>query len=173
VWYGLVEPMAVSAANVGVMVEALKLQTGASKIDIVSHSYGGPTSRYYLKKLLGTGNVDEWVSLGGPNTAYKGLPCWAEVPFLGNQPTALALVPGNACFDLNPNMPTMQYLNGGDQTPGSVRYLTIRSAGDETVDPAWTPLTGATNLVAPNSNLSHNGLLSDRDVYNMVKAFLD
>lgn len=36
-------------------------------MDVVAHSMGSLSSRYYLKNPGGTARVDEWVSIGGPN----------------------------------------------------------------------------------------------------------
>ena len=48
-------------------VEKLLKTTKASKVDIISHSMGGLNSRWYVKFLGGESQVDDWVSLGGPN----------------------------------------------------------------------------------------------------------
>ena len=50
-----------------------------SWVDVVTHSMGGLSSRYYLKNLGGTANGDDWVSIGGPTTAPGRRPrarCW-------------------------------------------------------------------------------------------------
>nr|MBA3524532.1 hypothetical protein [Geodermatophilaceae bacterium] len=38
---------------------------------VISHSMGGLSSRYYLRNLTGTAEVDGCVSLGGPNHGTK------------------------------------------------------------------------------------------------------
>ena len=48
-------------------VNEIKAATGAAKVDIITHSMGGLSSRYYIKNLGGAANVDDWVSLAGPN----------------------------------------------------------------------------------------------------------
>ena len=44
---------------------ALRARTGASTIDVVSHSMGAISSRYYIERLGGAAHVDAWVSLAG------------------------------------------------------------------------------------------------------------
>src|SRR3990172_13167630 len=55
------------AQDVANRVNEIKAATGASQVDIIAHSMGSLSSRYYLKNLGGTASVDDWVSLGGPN----------------------------------------------------------------------------------------------------------
>jgi triacylglycerol lipase len=63
-----------TAQEINTKVNDILAATGASKVDIISHSMGGLSSRYYSKNLGGSAKIDEWVSLGGPNhgtdTAY-------------------------------------------------------------------------------------------------------
>jgi triacylglycerol lipase len=46
-------------------VAALRARTGAARIDVVSHSMGAISSRWYLEHLGGAAVVDAWASLGG------------------------------------------------------------------------------------------------------------
>jgi len=66
---------AVTAQQMVGVVDRIRAQTGWATIDIVTHSMGGLSSRYYLKNLGGTSTVDEWVSLGGPNHGTKTRGC--------------------------------------------------------------------------------------------------
>src|SRR5436190_18789359 len=63
-----------TASEIATKVDQIIAATGASKVDIISHSMGGLSSRWYVKFLGGDQKVDDWVSLGGPNhgtqTAY-------------------------------------------------------------------------------------------------------
>ncbi|WP_163570289.1 esterase/lipase family protein [Fodinicola feengrottensis] len=61
-----------TAQQLATEVDRLKKATGAAKVDIVAHSMGSLSSRYYLKSLGGTANVAHWVSLGGPNHGVSG-----------------------------------------------------------------------------------------------------
>ena len=48
-------------------VAQVRATTGAAKVDIVGHSEGGIVSRYYLKYLGGTAEVERYLSLGSPH----------------------------------------------------------------------------------------------------------
>ena len=65
--YNTSQSNATTAAQLRDKVNAVLAATGNSKVDIITHSMGGLSSRYYVKNLLGEGKVDDWVSLGGPN----------------------------------------------------------------------------------------------------------
>src|SRR5512134_842369 len=54
------------AQDVAARVNEIRAATGAAKVDIISHSMGGLSSRYYIKFLGGVNYVDDWVSLAGP-----------------------------------------------------------------------------------------------------------
>jgi len=46
-------------------VAALRRTTGAARVDLVAHSMGVLSTRYYLKNLGGTAEVSTYVRLGG------------------------------------------------------------------------------------------------------------
>jgi triacylglycerol lipase len=144
------------AAQVRDAANALRASTGASKIDIVTHSMGGLSSRYYLKNLGGTTVVDEWVSLGGPNHGTN---------------TAVLCYPFSAgCRDMVPGSGFLNSLNSGDETPGSVRYGTFWSSCDEVINPDDSVLlSGATNTGV--GCLGHSALRTDANVFNQVHSF--
>lgn len=91
--------------QIAVMVERILRITGAEKVDIVTHSMGALSSRYYLKNLGGTAKVDAWVSLAGPNHGtYTSNLCGSA-----------------ACGEMRLGSPFLAALNDGDETPGKVR----------------------------------------------------
>ena len=58
---------ATTASEIRSKVDSILAATGATKVDIITHSMGGLSSRYYAKNLGGDTKIDDWVSLGGPN----------------------------------------------------------------------------------------------------------
>jgi triacylglycerol esterase/lipase EstA (alpha/beta hydrolase family) len=137
-------------------VEALKKATGAAKVDIVAHSMGSLNSRWYIKFVAGgEANIDEWVSLGGPNHGTSA----ANICFT------------TSCVEMRAGSSFLTTLNSGDETPGAVNYGTWWSPCDEFINPdSSVPLSGATNT--ETACLSHLGLLSDETVYKGVREFV-
>jgi triacylglycerol lipase len=137
-------------------VEKLKKETGASKVDIVAHSMGSLNSRWYIKFVKeGEVNVDDWVSLGGPNHGTSA----ANICF------------STSCVEMRIGSTFLSELNAGDETPGAVNYGTWMSPCDEFINPdSSVALSGATNT--ETACISHLGLLSDETVYKGVREFV-
>ncbi|WP_256986902.1 triacylglycerol lipase [Streptomyces sp. BR123] len=57
----------VLAGQLGAYVDRVRRQTGAERVDVVSHSFGSLVSRWYATHGGGTATVDRWVSLAGPH----------------------------------------------------------------------------------------------------------
>ncbi|MBT2400823.1 triacylglycerol lipase [Streptomyces sp. ISL-100] len=153
--YSTSQSNATTASQLSAEIDRVLAATGATKVDVVTHSMGGLSSRYFLKNLGGDTKVDAWISLGGPNhgtdTAY----------FCG----------GASCTEMRPGSSFLNALNSGDETPGASRYATWWSACDSTINPDNSvALTGATN--AQTACLSHGALRTDITVYNQVKSFV-
>ncbi|MEO6196589.1 MAG: triacylglycerol lipase [Dehalococcoidia bacterium] len=144
------------AQAVAQRVSEIRAATGAAKVDIISHSMGGLSSRYYLKNLGGTAYVDEWVSIAGPNHGTS----WAYGCFFTSP-----------CNQMIPGSSFLNQLNSGDETPGSVRYGTWWSPCDELINPdTSTILSGATNT--QSSCLSHSGIKDSATTYAQVRDFV-
>jgi triacylglycerol esterase/lipase EstA (alpha/beta hydrolase family) len=137
-------------------VEKLKKETGAEKVDIIAHSMGSLNSRWYIKFVAGDeANVDDWVSLGGPNHGT----------------TAANICFTTSCVEMRIGSTFLTELNAGDETPGAVNYGTWWSPCDEFINPdSSVPLSGATNH--ETACISHLGLLSDETVYKDVREFV-
>jgi triacylglycerol lipase len=137
-------------------VESLEKATGASKVDIIAHSMGSLNTRWYIKFVAGgEANVDDWVSLGGPNH--------------GTETANLCF--STACTEMRIGSTFLKELNAGDETPGAVNYGTWWSPCDEFIDPdSSVPLSGATNT--ETACISHLSLLTDETVYKQVREFV-
>ncbi len=147
---------ALIAQDVATRVNEIKTATGAAKVDIITHSMGGLSSRYYLKNLGGAANVDDWVSLGGPNHGTT----WAYGCFFFSP-----------CNQMIPGSSFLNQLNSGDETPGAVTYGTWWSPCDELINPdTSTILSGAANT--QTSCMSHSALRTDLTVYGQVRSFV-
>jgi triacylglycerol esterase/lipase EstA (alpha/beta hydrolase family) len=148
-------PAAMTAREVKAQVARILAATRARKVDLITHAMGSVSTRYYLEHLGGTAKVAHWVSLGGPNHGSSRLETCDVI----------------SCDEMHRNAPLLRKLNAGDETPGSVRYLTVRSSCDEYVFPRESvELKGATNVNA--GCLSSVGLTTDRRVYLRVREFV-
>lgn len=152
--YNYRQSNATTAQQLSQEIDRVLAATGASQVDVISHSMGGLSSRYYTKNLAGAGKVDAWVSLGGPNHGTD---------------TA------NACFDtscgeMRIGSAFLTALNSGDETPGTPRYATWWSPCDAIINPdSSVALSGATNT--ETSCLSHSALTTNTTVYTQVRDF--
>lgn len=129
--------------------------TGALKIDIITHSMGALSSRYYARELGGSDKIEAWVSLGGPNHGTT------TANFCGLQ----------SCLEMRPGSSFLAALNTGDETPGATRYGTWRTPCDNvTTPPESVILSGATNT--ETACLEHSDLYQNATVYAQVRDFI-
>ncbi len=143
---------ATTAMEIDAKINQIMADTGASKVDVVVHSMGGLSSRYYLKFLNGASNVDAWVSLGSPNHGTDTANFCFDA----------------SCYEMRIGSSYLKNLNSGDETPGDTRYRTWRSPCDTVINPDDSvKLKGATNTLT--NCISHNGLTSNSGVYQQVR----
>ena len=137
-------------------VDEIRATTGAGRVDIVTHSMGSLSARYYIRDLGGDVAVDEFVSLGGPNHG-------TNTALLCNQAS---------CIEMRPNSSFLNGLNETDETPGkTVRYATFWSACDGVINPQKsTILSGASNT--QTACIDHSGLYQDAEVFASVLSFV-
>jgi triacylglycerol lipase len=139
-------------------VAALRARTGASRIDVVSHSMGAISSRYYLERLGGAAHVDAWVSLAGVNEGTV----WAYGCY------AIA----SSCREMVPSSSMLHRLNDAFRPTGPTRYGAWWSPCDEAIIPrANAELAGAQNV--ETACLGHSELKTDPTVLSQVRHFLD
>jgi triacylglycerol esterase/lipase EstA (alpha/beta hydrolase family) len=146
-----------TAKEVATKVTEIMKKTGAAKVDLITHSMGALSTRYYIKNLGGESTIESWVSLGGPNHGTT------TAEFCAGFETS--------CKEMVPKSTFLNELNAGDETPGSVRYATWWSPCDEIINPHESvKLTGATNT--ETECISHVALTTNEKVYVGVREFV-
>src|SRR3712207_6280720 len=107
--YNTSQSNATTASQLGSLINDVLRRTGAAKVDVITHSMGGLSSRYYAKNLGGDLKIDDWVSLGGPNhgTDFASGCAWQT-----------------SCQEMRIGSSFLTALNSGDETPGAVNYGT-------------------------------------------------
>ncbi|WP_431875340.1 lipase family alpha/beta hydrolase [Micromonospora marina] len=160
-----------SARALSSYVDAVRATTGAARVDLVGHSEGGLVSRWYVKYLGGAATVDQYVSLGSPQygTYVANL---LAVLGLGSCAGVIA------CQQMTIGSSFLADLNAGDDTPGPVRWATVRTWQDELVRPVDNAVLadGATNILVqawcPLRVVGHLGLVLDGTTYTAVRQVL-
>jgi triacylglycerol lipase len=135
---------------------ALLARTGATRVDVVSHSMGAISSRYWLEQLGGARQVDAWVSLAGVNEGTV----WAYGCYV--------LAP---CREMVPTSSVLDRLARAFTPTGPTRYGAWWSPCDDAIVPrANAELPGAHNV--ETSCLGHTAMRTDPRVLGQVVRFL-
>jgi triacylglycerol lipase len=155
-------------------VDDILNETGADKIDLVGHSMGGISSRYYIKFLGGIDTVDDYVSLGSPHHGNPNFHCGRE----GVKEVALHLnegdeTPGGKLNDTlgiryDPIWIEENITYNGAHIPGEINYTSIYSPDDGLCPDTSSPLDGAYNISI--DNVAHSLLHQDWSVYKLVRV---
>ncbi|MEU6258100.1 triacylglycerol lipase [Streptomyces sp. NPDC047043] len=146
-----------TAQQLATEVKSVLAQTGASKVDLVVHSMGALSARYYLKNLGGTSYVDDFVSAAGVNHGTTTA-SWCKWLY-------------TSCAEMYTGSSFLTSLNSGDETPGSVSYASYWSNCDDALTPDTTAiLSGATNVEV--GCISHTDMNNDYGVYEQVRDFI-
>jgi triacylglycerol lipase len=146
-----------TARRIASEVAGLRARTGAARVDVVSHSMGAISSRYYLERLGGAAHVDAWVSLAGVNEGTV----WAYGCYL--------LTP---CREMVPTSSILHRLNDAFLPTGPTRYGAWWSPCDQAIVPHDNAeLSGAQNV--ETACLGHSELKADPKVLAQVAHFLD
>ncbi|MFI2368434.1 esterase/lipase family protein [Streptomyces sp. NPDC018833] len=137
-------------------IDSLLAATGASQVDVISHSMGGLSSRYYAKNLGGSSKIEAWVSLAGPNHGTD----WANSCI------------DASCYEMRIGSSFLADLNSADETPGTPRYATWWSPCDTIINPdSSVSLSGATNT--KTACLGHNAVTTDSTVYAQTRDMVN
>lgn len=154
--YNFRQSNATTAAQIGQKVDSMLRVTGATKVDIVTHSMGALSARYYVRNLSGDGKVDALVTLGGANHGT------ATANFCFD----------TSCFEMRPNSTFVNALNADDETWGTPRYATWWSDCDEVISPHSSALlAGAVNT--QTACINHSALHEDAFVYSQVRDWVN
>jgi triacylglycerol lipase len=152
-------------------VDQVRAATGAARVDLVTHSEGGLVARWYVKFLGGVDKVARYISLGSPQ---QGTYVANILRFIGLGSCAGIV----ACQQMSVGSAFLANLNGGDDTPGAVRWTTVRTNQDELVLPIGNAALadGATNVLVqawcPLRLVGHVGLAFDGTTYTVVRQAL-
>jgi triacylglycerol lipase len=151
---------AVSAAEIRDSVDQIMRKTGATKVDIIAHSMGSISTRYYLKFLHGSEKVGAWVSLAGPNHGTDDV-----------ERQKCDVIVFTPCKEIVIGSAFLLALNAGIETPGPAQYATWRSPCDTTISPESSViLAGAYNYEM--ACVVHYNFLIDETVYQQVRDFV-
>lgn len=167
-----------NAEEIAEWVEQILAETGAKKVDIVAHSMGGLSSRYYIKLLGGIDKVDDYVCLATPQHGAIG------VGGAGEMKADSAFIeklndgdetPGGVLPDTEGwrDDPAGEGGYNGAHVPGNITWTAICSKTDAIVIPLESAmLDGAVNL---ERSMSHSSFLTllDEQPYEWVKAAIE
>lgn len=120
-----------NAQELSAFIDNILLETGSQQVDIVAHSMGGLSSRYYIKNLGGVDKVGSLVTIGTPHhgTPQAYLASWSS----GGR-------------EMIPRSSFLTELNSGDLTPGNIRYTSIYAYADEVVPYRRSIVEGWNNI---------------------------
>lgn len=150
-----------NATTIAGWIDDILAQTGASRVDLVAHSMGTLSSRYYVKNLGGTEVVNTYVTLGGMHHGLDSS-CSPDFPF---KPCIWTEICSSAEY--------VGQLNDAPATPGALAWVSIYGTADTTIPNASSILVGAENIeVLDIEHSGPNGLLEQEAPYLEVLRVL-
>ena len=151
-----------NAAAIAALVATMMAETGHDRIDLVAHSMGALSTRYWVKNLGGADLVNTFVILGGMNHGlwssclapdFLGVCVWQEICQWG------AFV---------------AQLNEDPATPGALHWVSMYGTADTVIPNSSSELEGAENIAFDGVEHSGpDGLLEVPEVYDEVLRVLD
>jgi triacylglycerol lipase len=162
--YGSSQSNTTTAQQIASKVNLILSQTGKAKVDLITHSMGSLSARYYLKNLGGTTKVDDFVSLAGPNHGTS------DAALSGPFGCSSTPVP---CNEMKYNSSFLTALNSVDETPGAVNYGTWRSSDqcDGVVYPSSSVVLNGADNRGPFC-VFHTEVRKDYPIYFEVREFV-
>ncbi len=117
------QSMAASAPALAEFVDDVLADTGASKVDMITHSQSGLLARYYTRFLGGATKIDSLISMSGLQYGSK----LANIPALLGIPSCLGV---DVCVELAEGSDFIRSLTEPNDTDGNVRYVNFASKSD-------------------------------------------
>jgi len=148
-----------NAATIATWAAELRAATGAAQIDVVAHSMGTLSSRYFEKNLDGTTTTRTYVTLGGMHHGLSSS-CSPDFPF---KPCVWTEICSTGEY--------VAQLNADPSTPGPSRWISIYGSADTTVPNESSILTGAENILIDGAD--HMGLLEEQPAFDALAPLLD
>jgi triacylglycerol lipase len=154
---------ATTAKTVEKAVEGLLKATGSKKVDIVVHSMGALSTRYYIKELGGAAKVEQWASLASPNTGSTVAKACSYV----------------SCVEMRRGSTFLKTLNA-NTTPAGPEYATWRSGTNKFGLPCdWAIIPPTSAELGPKAKnktaacLTHSEMHEDATVIKQVREFVE
>jgi len=148
-----------NAAAIDALVAQAMTETCEPRIDLVAHSMGTLSSRYFVKNLGGTELVNSYTTLGGMHHGvlsacfapdFLGVCVWQEICEWGD---------------------FVGQLNEPPATPGDLSWVSIYGTADETISNDSSHLDGAENIVM--EGVGHVELLEDEATWQELLQVLN
>jgi triacylglycerol lipase len=153
--YNFNQSNTITAQQLSAKIDSVLAATGAHHVDIIAHSMGSLSARYYVRNLVPTGStkVDALISLAGANHGTN---------------TALFCQPVS-CVEMRPLSSFLKTLNSIDETWGAPRYGVWWSNCDEVISPRSSALLSGATVTTQTACLRHAQLHEDATVYAQVR----
>jgi MYXO-CTERM domain-containing protein len=142
------------------VVQDVRQQTGADKIDILAECTGGLIARHYIQSLGGEQYVSRMVTFISPQ---HGLP---------KAPMAASFAAWPALYDLSPGSDFLEAVNNAP-LPENVPVTSIYSCSDEYIQPYETSIIpGAKNIGLCDGFVGHFEFFYNPDIYLVMHGAL-
>ncbi|MEM6996886.1 MAG: hypothetical protein AAF721_40665 [Myxococcota bacterium] len=142
-----------NSVALGEVIEQVKADYGAEKIDILAECTGGLIARHYVQSLGGAPNVSRLVTFISPQQGVDKAP-WAE-----------SIVGWPALADLTPGSDFLRAVNDAP-LPQDVPITSIYTCTDEYIQPYETSIIpGATNIGLCDGFVGHFEFFYNPDIY--------
>lgn len=131
--YNWAQSNATTASQFASFVDSVRSRTGWSRVDVVTHSMGGLSTRWCIKFGTCGGKIDDWVSIGGPNHGTDSAG-WCYLLF-------------TSCREMTPGSSFLSRINASPETTsGALSWTTFGSPCDLIINPdSSVRLSGASN----------------------------